>query len=107
MADRKVRYMLESGAPFSVHGEGITIQAVTRKSEVPVTIEIEGVTRRLLLQFQAAIEQELARREAGWKQERQRVLKLHHDVHPEQPAEPVDQPTVVEPVNGDDHRPAA
>src|SRR5205085_11197986 len=77
--ERMVRYMAEDNAPFSVHGEGITIQAVTRKSEVPVTIEIEGVSRRVLLQFQAAIEQELARREAAWKQERQRVLKLHRE----------------------------
>jgi hypothetical protein len=107
MADRKVRFMLESGASFSVHGEGITIQAVTRKSEVPVTIEIEGVTRRQLLQLQAAIEQDLARREAGWKQEWQRVLKLHRDDHPEQPDVPADEPSVVEPSGGDDHRPAA
>src|SRR2546430_3028666 len=79
MAERKVRYMVEDGAPFSVHGEGLLIQAVTRKSEVPVTIEIEGVSRRLLLQFQQAIEQELSRREAHWKQERQRVLRLHRE----------------------------
>ena len=81
MAERKVRYMVEDGAPFSVHGEGLLIQAVTRKSEVPVTIEIEGVSRRMLLQFQAAIEQELARREAAWKQERQRVLHVQRDSH--------------------------
>ena len=91
MAERKVRYMVEDGAPFSVHGEGLLIQAVTRKSEVPVTIEIEGVSRRMLLQFQAAIEQELARREMAWKQERQRVLK----VHAAETAEPVaDEPVV-------------
>src|SRR3954468_3301252 len=81
MRERKVRYMVEDGAPFSVHGEGLLIQAVTRKSEVPVTIEIEGVSRRMLLQFQAAIEQELARRESAWKQERQRVLHVHRDSH--------------------------
>ena len=81
MAERKVRYMVEDGAPSSVHGEGLLIQAVTRKSEVPVTIEIEGVSRRMLLQFQAAIEEELARREAAWKQERQRVLHVHRDSH--------------------------
>ena len=39
MRERKVRYMVEDAAPFSVHGAGLTIQAVTRKSEVPVTIE--------------------------------------------------------------------
>src|SRR3954453_4193453 len=77
MAERKVRYMLEDGAPFSIHADGLLIQAVTRKSEVPVTLEIEGVSRRMLLQFQAAIEQELARRETAWKQERVRELKLH------------------------------
>ena len=93
MAERKVRYMVEDGAPFSVHGEGLLIQAVTRKSEVPVTIEIEGVSRRMLLQFQTAIEQELARREAQWKQERQRVLQLHRESQPE----PAEGPPVVEP----------
>lgn len=92
MRERKVRYIVEAAAPFAVHGEGLTIQAVTRKSEVPVTIEIEGVSRRLLLQFQEAIEQELARREAQWKQERQRVLKLHRDAH----AEPAETPVVPE-----------
>src|SRR5438552_13958962 len=94
MAERKVRYMVEDGAPFSVHGEGLLIQAVTRKSEVPVTIEIEGVSRRMLLQFQAAIEQELARREAAWKQERRRVLQVHQpepDVGEPQP--PTDHPS--------------
>src|SRR5690348_12629626 len=93
MRERKVRYIVETTAPFAVHGEGLTIQAVTRKSEVPVTIEIEGVSRRLLQQFQEAIEQELARREAQWKQERQRVLQLHHEAQPE----PTDAPAVVEP----------
>src|SRR3954447_14109035 len=77
MSERRVRYMLEDGAPFSIHADGLLIQAVTRKSEVPVTLEIEGVSRRMLLQFQAAIEQELARRESAWKQERQRVLHVH------------------------------
>jgi hypothetical protein len=98
MRERKVRYIVEAAAPFTVHGEGLTIQAVTRKSEVRVTIEIEGVSRRLLLQFQEAIEQELARREAHWKQERQRVLKLHHDAQAEPaptPSEP--EPAVTEP----------
>src|SRR4051812_31273141 len=101
MAERKVRYMVEDGAPFSVHADGLLIQAVTRKSEVPVTIEIEGVSRRMLLQFQAAIEQELARREAAWKQERQRVLHVHRDNHEavlespsfEQPHPPADRPS--------------
>jgi hypothetical protein len=87
MRERKVRYMVEAGAPFTVHGDGLTIQALTRKSEVPVTIEIEGVTRRMLLQFQQAIEQELAQREARWKQERERVLTVHRE-------------TQIEPVNG-------
>src|SRR5215204_6399234 len=101
MAERKVRYMLEDGAPFSVHAEGLLIQAVTRKSEVPVTIEIEGVSRRMLLQFQAAIEQELARREAAWRQERQRVLHVHRESHEamlevpglEEPNPPTDRPS--------------
>src|SRR5436309_12640246 len=93
MRERKVRYIVEAAAPFAVHGEGLTIQAVTRKSEVPVTIEIEGVSRRLLLQFQEAIEQELARREAQWKQERQRVLQLHRETQ----AEPAEAPAAVEP----------
>ena len=34
-SERMVRYMIEDNAPFSVHGEGITIQAVTR-SRKPV-----------------------------------------------------------------------
>jgi len=93
MRERKVRYIVETAAPFAVHGEGLTIQAVTRKSEVPVTIEIEGVSRRLLQQFQEAIEQELARREAQWKQERQRVLQLHREAQPE----PAEAPALVEP----------
>src|SRR2546430_10561931 len=107
MAERKVRYMVEDGAPFSVHGEGLLIQAVTRKSEVPVTIEIEGVSRRLLLQFQQAIEQELARREAHWKQERQRVLKLHHEAQAEHALTAEPAVVTVESVNGDEPRPAA
>src|SRR5438309_11943985 len=105
MADRKVRDMVEAGAPFAVHGEGLLIQAVTRKSEVPVTIEIEGVSRRMLLQFQAAIEQELARREKAWKQERQRALKLHEGA--EVKDEPVaDAPVVTDAVADDSTRPA-
>jgi hypothetical protein len=99
MAERRVRYMVEDNAPFSVHADGLLIQAVTRKSEVPVTIEIEGVSRRMLLQFQAAIEQELARREAAWKQERQRVLRLN--------GEALIERTEAEPVDGDEPRPAA
>ena len=106
MADRKVRYMLEDGPPVSIHADGLLIQAVTRKSEVPVTVEIEGVSRRMLLQFAAAIEQELARREAAWRDERQRVLKLHHgpaDVRDELQA---DEPVVAAEVD-DGTRPAA
>jgi hypothetical protein len=102
MAERRVRYMLEDAAPFSIHADGLLIQAVTRKSEVPVTLEIEGVSRRMLLQFQAAIEQELTRRESAWKQERQRVLKLHETVA-EAKEEPVDEPVVAE----ENPRPAA
>jgi hypothetical protein len=101
MPERKVRYMVEDGAPFSVHADGLLIQAVTRKSEVPVTIEIEGVSRRMLLQFQAAIEQELARRESAWKQQRQRVLHLQRDGHEaltemtslDEPQPPTDRPS--------------
>src|SRR3954453_32423 len=65
MAERKVRYMLEDGAPFSIHADGLLIQAVTRKSEVPVTLEIEGVSRKMLLQFQAAIGGGVAARGGG------------------------------------------
>src|SRR4051812_29186023 len=108
MAERKVRYMVEDGAPFSVHADGLLIQAVTRKSEVPVTLEIEGVSRRMLLQFQAAIEQELARREVAWKTERQRVLKLHAADTEGKDEAAADEPVVAEPVVGDDgSRPAA
>src|SRR4051794_30488931 len=104
MAERRVRYMLEDGAPFSIHADGLLIQAVTRKSEVPVTVEIEGVSRRMLLQFQAAIEQELARREKAWTQERQRVLKLHAAEAAESAA---DEPVVKEAAPEDGDRPAA
>jgi hypothetical protein len=99
--DRRVRYMVETGSPFSIHADGLLIQAVTRKSEIPVTVEIEGVSRRMLLQFQAAIEQELARREVAWKQERQRVLRVHDngEVHDK----PADEPVVTD----ESPRPAA
>src|SRR5438067_7143036 len=103
MAERRVRYMLEDGSPFSIHADGLLIQAVTRKSEVPVTVEIEGVSRRMLLQFQAAIEQELARREMAWKRERQRVLKLHGDTAAEKDEAVADAPVVTD----DSTRPAA
>src|SRR3954464_14659790 len=97
MAERRVRYMLEDGAPFSIHADGLLIQAVTRKSEVPVTVEIEGVSRRMLLQFQTAIEQELARRETAWADERRRVLKLHRPVEAEAQGETVaDIPVVAD-----------
>jgi hypothetical protein len=79
MPERRVRYMLEDTAPFTIHADGLLIQAVTRKSEIPVTLEIEGVSRKMLVQFQAAIEEELARRESAWTQERQRVLKVHDE----------------------------
>jgi hypothetical protein len=99
--DRRVRYMVEAGSPFSIHADGLLIQAVTRKSEIPVTVEIEGVSRRMLLQFQAAIEQELARREVAWRQERQRVLRVHDngEVHDE----PLDEPVMTDEIP----RPAA
>jgi hypothetical protein len=100
--------MLEDAAPFSIHADGLLIQAVTRKSEVPVTLEIEGVSRRMLLQFQAAIEQELARREVAWKTERQRVLRLHEKNGADVKEEPVaDEPVVTEAGSGEDSRPAA
>jgi hypothetical protein len=102
MAERRVRYMLEDGSPFSIHADGLLIQAVTRKSEVPVTLEIEGVSRRMLLQFQAAIEQELARRETAWKRERQRVLKAHN-ANGTANKQPADEPIVT----GESPRPAA
>ncbi len=92
MADRRVRYMVEAASPFSIHADGLLIQAITRKSEIPVIVEIEGLSRRMLLQFQAAIEQELARREVAWKRERQRVLKVHDDG--EVRDESVDEPVV-------------
>src|SRR5262249_9449849 len=75
---KKVRYVLEDGAAFALHGEGLTIQAITRKSEIPVTVEIEGMSRKRLLQFQAAIEQELARRESSWKHQEELLLRQTH-----------------------------
>jgi hypothetical protein len=72
---KKVRYVLEEGAAFALHGEGLTIQAITRKSGIPVTVEVEGMSRKRLLQFQAAIEQELARREASWRQQAELLLR--------------------------------
>jgi hypothetical protein len=76
---RKVRYVLEDGAPFALHGEGLTIQAITRKSEIPVMVEIEGLSRKRLLQFQAAIEQELERREASWKHHQEVFFRQGHE----------------------------
>jgi hypothetical protein len=67
---KRVRYVLEEGAPFTFHSEGLLIQATTRKSDIPVAIEIEGVTRKRLVQLQGAIQQELARREESWRQQR-------------------------------------
>jgi hypothetical protein len=93
MSDRKIRYVIDEGTPFSVHGEGLTVQAHTRKSDIAVTVEIEGVTRKLLLQFRAAIDQELDRREAEWKSQREQLLrKLGNGKVAEQP---VDQPAEV------------
>jgi hypothetical protein len=93
MSEKKVRYMVEDATAFSLHGEGLTIRAVTRKSEVPVTVEIEGLTRKVLLQFQAAIEQELARREESWKRQREQVLQKAH----EQEQQPVGTPRMQDP----------
>jgi hypothetical protein len=73
MNSKKVRYMVEGGSPFSLHGEGLSIRAITRKSEVPVTVEIEGMTRRVLVAFQEAIAKELARREEAWNQQREQL----------------------------------
>ena len=87
MSEKRIRYVIDEGTPFAVHGEGLTIQAHTRKSDVPVTVEIEGVTRKLLLQFQNAIEQELARREVYWKNQRERLVRKAPEV-------PADEPSV-------------
>src|SRR5436305_14421317 len=97
MSDRKIRYVIDEGTPFSVHGEGLTVQAHTRKSDIAVTIEIEGVTRKLLLQFRQAIDEELDRREAEWKSQREQLLrKAVNGKAAEQPVEePVDQPAEV------------
>jgi hypothetical protein len=84
---KRVRYVLEEGAPFSFHSEGLTIHATTRKSEVPVVIEVEGLTRKRLVQLQAAIHQELVRREQSWKQ--QRILSAQFAQ--EQPTKPAQQ----------------
>jgi hypothetical protein len=80
MSDKRIRYVIDEGTPFAVHGEGLTIQAHTRKSDVAVTVEIEGVTRKLLLQFQDAIEQELTRREVYWKNQRERLVRKAPEV---------------------------
>jgi hypothetical protein len=83
MNARKVRYVIEPGTPFSLHAEGLSISAITRKSEIPVIVEIEGMTRRVLLAFQDAIEKELARREESWKRESE---NLHREAT-DRPAE--------------------
>ena len=89
---KRVRYVLEEGAPFSFHSEGLTIHATTRKSEVPVAIEIEGLTRKRLVQLQAAIHQELVRREESWKQQRGLFVEssehplVEEDAQPDRPA---------------------
>ncbi len=77
MSSKKVRYMVEGSAPFSIHAEGLSIQAITRKSEVPVTVEIEGMTRRMLVAFQEAIQKELMRREKAWDIQREQLLGTH------------------------------
>jgi hypothetical protein len=89
MSDKRIRYVIDDGTPFAVHGEGLTIQAHTRKSDVPVTVEIEGVTRKLLHQFQGAIEQELGRREEQWKDQRERLVRRTPEPLPEEaPVQP-------------------
>jgi hypothetical protein len=85
---KRVRYVLEEGAPFAFHGEGLTIQAVTRKNEVPVTVEIEGLSRKRLRQLRAAIRRELVRREESWKRQRD----LLRPEEPQQAAQPVSDP---------------
>jgi hypothetical protein len=87
--------------------EGLLIRAVTRKSEVPVTVEIEGVSRRMLLQFRDAIDQELSRREAAWASERQRVLKVHPAASETNPEPVADEPAVAESPPDGGNRPAA
>lgn len=92
MPARKVRYMVDDAAPFALHGEGLTIQAVTRKSEVPVTVEVEGLSRRMLVQLRRAIDEEVERREERWKQQHELVLRRGREEEagpsktPEQPA---------------------
>jgi hypothetical protein len=81
---KRVRYVLEEGAPFSFHSEGLTIQATTRKSEVPVAIEIEGLTRKRLVQLQAAIHQELVRREESWQKQRMVISQVGQERPTEQ-----------------------
>src|SRR4051794_19324458 len=87
---KKVRYVIDDRVPFVLHGEGLTVQAVTRKSKVPVTVEIEGMSRRVLLQFKAAIRQEMARREQAWKRQRDQVLERQRKLEEhDQAMEPV------------------
>lgn len=86
---KKVRYMIDAGAPFSLHSEGLSIKAITRKSEIPVTVEIEGITRKVLVQFQEAIAKELARREQNWAQQRQELDSQAQTVATEQEFRPV------------------
>src|SRR5437763_15880565 len=88
---KRVRYVLEEGIPFSFHSEGLTIQATTRKSEVPVAIEIEGLTRKRLIQLQADIHQELARREESWKNQRTLSMQFGQE-EPSEPAFQHDRP---------------
>jgi hypothetical protein len=88
---KRIRYFLEDKAPFLFHAEGLTIQAVTRKNEIPVTVEIESLSRKRLLEFQAAIQKELARREQSWNKHRENLqhvqeaaVPLNPEVHDEQ-----------------------
>lgn len=67
--------MVDDAAPFALHGEGLTIQAVTRKSEIPVTLEVEGISRRMLMQLRRAIDEEVERREKRWKEQRELLLR--------------------------------
>jgi hypothetical protein len=81
MSMRRVRFTVDDAAPFAMHGEGLTIEAMTRKSEVPVTVEIEGISRRMLLQLRRAIRQELARRKEYWKEQRELMLREREAGH--------------------------
>ncbi len=93
MSEKKIRYVIDESSAFALHGEGLSMRAVTRKSEVPVTIEIEGITRKVLLQFQAAIEQELSRREESWRRQREQLLRQSQPATVEEEVPPAGEPS--------------